>query len=156
LLAFFQNGAEVDFEAPLPGELGPYRQHVRDYRAQRGKLLEEYGVAKLQSQWEDDMRFSGANPGKRTDLDGAYDRFCKHIDNGPQIRRTPFASRTSREQDALTDYFAQNPGVDLTQKLKPVAEKLTALSEKYPPLSLIMSVAEDGRRQPTYIRVRGN
>ncbi|MEO8129255.1 MAG: DUF1549 domain-containing protein, partial [Bryobacteraceae bacterium] len=28
LMAFFENSAEVDIEAPVPGEIGPYRQHV--------------------------------------------------------------------------------------------------------------------------------
>ena len=109
LLAFFQNGMEVDIEAPLPGELGPYRRHIGEYREQRRKLLEQYDVSKLQAAWEDDMRYSGAHPGKRTDLDGAYDRFCKQIDNGPKILQKPPASRTRREQDTLTDYFVRNP-----------------------------------------------
>ena len=156
LLAFFQNGMEVDMEAPLPGELGPYRRHVGEYRAQRRNLLEQYDVSKLQAAWEDDMRYSGAHPGKRTDLDGAYDRFCKQIDNGPKILQKAPASRTRREQDTITDYFVRNPGPDAGEKLKPLAEKLTALSAKYPPLSEIMTLAEDTGQAPTYIRLRGN
>jgi Protein of unknown function (DUF1553)/Protein of unknown function (DUF1549) len=156
LLAFFQNGMEVDVEAPLPGELGPYRRHVGEYREQRRNLLNQYEVAKLQAAWEDDMRYSGAHPGKRTDLDGAYDRFCKQIDNGPKILQKAPASRTRREQDTITDYFVRSPGPDVGEKLKPLVEKLTALSAKYPPLSEIMTLAEDTARAPTYIRLRGN
>ena len=140
LLAFFQNGAELDIEAPLPGESGPYRRHIGEYREQRRNLLEQYDVSKLQAAWEDDMRYSGANPGKRTDLDGAYDRFCKHIDNGPKILQKPPASRPQREQDTLTDYFVQNPPTAVGEKFKPLAEKLTALSVKFPPLSMVMSL----------------
>ncbi len=156
LLAFFQNALEVDIEAPLPGELGPYRRYIGEYRSQRRALLDQYDVAKLQPAWEDDMRYSGANPGKRTDLDAAYDRFCKQIDNGPKMLQKPSASRTQREQDTLSDYFVRNPGTAIGDKLKPMAEKLTALSAKYPPLSLIMSLAEDTRREPTFLRIRGN
>jgi hypothetical protein len=162
LLAFFENTQEVDIEAPLPGELGPYRRHVAEYRAARENLLRQYGVAPLQAEWEANLRFSEANPGKRTDLDALYDPFSKSVDNGPSILRKDPAHRTEREREALTNFFVRSAEAPLGKKryeelhYKELHEKLTALTEKYPPLSRIMTLAEDAERHPTYIRVRGN
>ncbi|MEO7652947.1 MAG: PSD1 and planctomycete cytochrome C domain-containing protein [Bryobacteraceae bacterium] len=156
LLAFFQNSLEVDLDAPLPGERGPYRQYIGKYRKERQKLLDEYGVAALQAPWEDRMRFAYANPGKRTDYDAAYDQFTKQVDNAVKILLKPVEKRNYRESEAITNYFLKDSrGVD-TPKLKPLGEKLIALSEKYPAMSVILTLAEDTKREPTNLRLRGN
>ena len=107
LMAFFENGAEVDIEAPVPGEMGPYRQNVGEYRRQRQKLLEQYGVEPLQTDWETNLRDAAAHPGTRTDQDGFYDSFSKLVDNGPKTLHKPFAQRTEREREALTNFFVR-------------------------------------------------
>jgi hypothetical protein len=162
LLAFFENSDEVDIEAPLPGELGPYQRRLPEYRRERQNLLQEYKVAGLQAEWEDNLRDSAAHPGKRTDWDTRYDSFCKTLDHGIRILHTDPARRTQREQDAMTDLFVQSAEGSVGKKryeelrLKELAEKLTALSQKNPPLSLIPTLAEDRERHPSFIRVRGN
>lgn len=162
LMAFFENTVELDVEAPLPGELGPYRQYIGQYRAQRGKLLEEYKVAPVEAEWEEGLRDAAANPGKRPNWDVAYDVYSKGIDNGPRILQRSAVERTTREQDAVVDFFVRSGASGLGKqryeelRLKELDEKLKALREKYPPLSLAMTVAEDSQPIATHIRLRGN
>ena len=77
LFAFFENLEEVDIDAPLPGEIGPYVKSRDEYRSKRRALLEEYNVAELQADWEKQMLEASANPGKRTDWDLAWDCLLK-------------------------------------------------------------------------------
>ena len=162
LVAFFENGTELDIEDPVPGELSSYRQRQPEYRRERQKLLDNYGVAALQAEWEDNLRDAAAHPGKRTDWDSRYDFFSKTLDHSIRILHTSPDRRTQREQDALTDLFVRTAEAAVGKQryeelhLKELAEKLPALSEKNPPLSLIMTLAEDSERHPGYIRVRGN
>ena len=162
LMAFFENSAEVDIEAPVPGEMGPYREHVVEYRRQRRKLLDQYGVELLQTDWEANLRDAAAHPGTRTDWDGFYDSFCKQVDNGPKILHKHLAQRTEREREALTNFFVRYAEGPLGKKryeelhLKAANEQLTALGEKYPKLSLIMTLAEETERHRSHIRLRGN
>ncbi len=162
LMSFFDNSAEVDIEAPIPGEIGPFRQNVGEYRRQRQKLLEQYGVEPLQKDWESNLREAAAHPGTRTDWDGFYDSFTKLVDNGRVILDKPSEERTQRERDALTNFFVRYGEGPLGKKryeelrLKTANEQLTALTEKYPPLSVIMTLAEAGDRHPSHIRLRGN
>ena len=162
LMAFFENSSEVDLDAPLPGEWGPYLQSVAAYRAERRKLLDEYRTAPLQTEWEDGLRFASAHPGKRTDWDAAYDAFSKLVDNGPAILHKPVAARTTRERERMEDMLARSSSGILGKKryedlkLKTLSDKLAALEEKYPPLSQVMTLSEASVRQPTFIRLRGN
>ena len=56
LFAFFNNAAEVDIEAPLAGEYGPYLQALPEYRRQRSAILKKFGVLPLQAAWEEQMK----------------------------------------------------------------------------------------------------
>ena len=47
LFAFFNNAEEVDIDAPLPGELGPYTSAVAAYQQKRQELLQQYRVPEL-------------------------------------------------------------------------------------------------------------
>ncbi len=162
LMAFFDNSDELDIEAPVPGEMGPYRQYVGEYRRERRKLLEQPGVEPLQTEWEGNLRDAAAHPGKRTDWDNYYDSFSKHVDNGLKILHKPLAQRTEREREALTNFFVRYAEGPLGKKrydelgLKGVNERLTSLAEKYPPLSVVMTLAEAANRHPSHIRLRGN
>ncbi len=162
LFAFFENGVESDLEAPVPGEIGGYRRTVAEFRTQRNKLLEEYKAAPVQAEWESNLRFAAANPGKRTDWDNAYDSITKLVDNAHKILHKAPSARTERESDALTDAFAKYASGAIGKKrydemkLKELDQKLSAMREKYPPLSIAMILAEDTSRVPTHIRYRGD
>ena len=62
LFAFFNTAVEVNLEAPLPGEMGPYLSGNREYRQKREALLAEYGVPELQPEWERKTLDAAANP----------------------------------------------------------------------------------------------
>src|SRR5262249_29738991 len=140
----------------------PYRQHVGEYRRERQKLIAQYAVEPLQTEWETNLRDAAAHPGKRTDWDGYYDSFSKHVDNGLNILLKPSAQRTERDREALTNFFVRHGEGPLGKKrydellLKTANEQLTALTEKYPPLSIMMTLAEQKERHPSHIHLRGN
>ena len=110
LLAFFNNEEEVDIEAPLAGEMGPYLAALPEYRAKRKALLERYNVPALQPAWEQRMKEARANPGKWTDWDKAYTVFVVqlHLDDADKILDTEPAKRTEEQADLLTDHFVIN------------------------------------------------
>ena len=161
-MAFFENGTELDLEAPLPGEWGIYRQYAKAFREQRDKLLEEYKIADTLAFWEDAVRDALANPGKHAKWDVSYDSYSKSVDHGPRVLLKKRSERTDREQDALVDHFVKSSSAGIGKekydalKLKELADKLKTLEEKYPRLSTAMTLAEDSERSPTHVRIRGN
>jgi hypothetical protein len=162
LMAFFENTDEVDVEAPLPGEWGIYRQYEKEFRQQRNQLLGEYKIAATLAFWEDGVRDALAHPGRRPNWDVNYDAFSKKVDHGTRTLLKKPAERTVREQDPLVDYFVTSSSGSIGKekydalKLKELSEKLKKLDEKYPRLSTVMTLGEDGQRNPTYVRIRGN
>ena len=64
LFAFFNTAEELNIEAPMPGELGPYLAAKGEYERKRQELLEEYKVPELQAEWEEKMRDVEVHQGK--------------------------------------------------------------------------------------------
>ncbi|HUS08644.1 MAG TPA: DUF1549 and DUF1553 domain-containing protein [Bryobacteraceae bacterium] len=161
LMAFFENVAELDLEAPLPGEWGIYRQYAKDFRLQRDKLLSDYKIADALASWENGLRDALANPGKRPNWDVSYDSYSKSVDHGRRILLKRPSERSDREQDGLVDHFVKSSSGGIGKekyealKLKELGEKLKALEDKYPRLSTAMTVAEESERSPTHVRIRG-
>lgn len=164
LYALFDNLEEVDIDAPMPGELGPYLRHLDEYRAERTALLQEYHVPELQAAWEKEMLEAAANPGKRTDWDLAWDCLLKLTEggDGERVMRIPAEQRTQRQRAVLTDHFIRNyhfavgPKRYEAVKFKELDQKLTALKTKYPQLTQAMTVAELPAAHQSFLRVRGN
>ncbi len=159
--AFFDNVEEVDIDAPLPGELGPWLRARDEYRKKRSELLAEYHVPELQAEWEKRLRETSANPGKWLDWDLAWDCVKKLTEGGDGAGILLKNERTAREQDILTDHFIRNyhfavgPNRYDEIKFKELDEKLTVLKTTYPQLSQAMVLAESAPRT-TYLRVRGD
>ncbi|HEU0124265.1 MAG TPA: PSD1 and planctomycete cytochrome C domain-containing protein [Bryobacteraceae bacterium] len=162
MLAFFENADEADLDAPLPGEWGIYRQYAKTFRAEREKLLAEYGIAGTLAEWEDGLRDAMENPGRRPNWDVNYDSYSKQVDHGRRTLLTARGKRTERDQDALTDYFVKSSQGTIGKekydglKLKELGEKLKKLDEKYPRMSRLMTLEESGRKDATHVRIRGN
>ena len=162
LMAFFENGDELDIDAPLPGEWGIYRQYAGEFRTQRDALLKEYNIQETLEFWEAGVRDALANPGTRPNWDVSYDAFSKGVDHGRRTLLKNPSDRTEREQDALVDFFVKSSSGAIGKekydglKLKELSEKLKKLEEKYPRLSTAMTLAEDNQRLPTHVRIRGN
>ena len=87
LLAFFNNEEEVDLDAPMPGEMGPYLAGLPEYRGKRNALLAKYHVPELQPAWESQMKEARAIPGKCSYWDKAYTVFQvqAHLDGADKI-----------------------------------------------------------------------
>jgi len=164
LAAFFDNVEEVDIDAPLPGELGPWLATRAEYRDKREALLREYHVPELQAAWEKDMLRAGAHPGERTDWDLAWDCLLKLTEggDGDKIIHKDAATRTQREQDILTDHFVRNYHFAVGDhkykdlKFDELDKKLRELYASYPQLTRAMTVAESPQPHPTRLRVRGD
>jgi hypothetical protein len=79
---FFDNVEEEFVDAPMPGELAPYSAKRDEYLTKRQALLEEYGVTRLMSPWEEKVRWAAKNVGKLTDWDITYDVIFQMSDGG--------------------------------------------------------------------------
>jgi len=161
LFAFFNSAGEVDIEAPLPGEMGPYLAALPEYRRRRAALLVEYKVAEHQPAWEARMKEARAHPGKWTDWDHAFDALSKYLDHSLEILDTPPDRRTAKETDAMTDHFVQNYhrvlSKELWKELKFVElrKKLRELRAGFPAIAEAPTLAEKTPR-PTHILMRGD
>ena len=164
MAAFFDNVEEVDIDAPMPGEMGPWLATRDEYRSKRDQLLTEYQVPELQAAWEKDMLRASAHPGERTDWDLAWDCLLKLTEggDGDKIIRKDAAARTQREQDILTDHFVRNyhfaVGDNKYKALKfdELDKKLRELYRSYPQLTRAMILEGSPRPHPTRLRVRGD
>lgn len=160
--AFFNNLDEVDIDAPLAGEMGPYLAALPDYRAQREALLAEAGVAELQTAWEEKMKLARANPGKWTDWDHAHDALQKYLDGSDRIIDKDPSDRTRKEVDDLADHFVKNYRRVVTKEryeelgFEELGKKLIALNEDFPAVSEAQTVVESDLHRKSHIHIRGD
>ena len=160
--AFFNNLDEIDIDAPLAGEMGPYLAALPNYREQREALLAEAGVAELQAAWEEKMKLARANPGKWTDWDHAYDALQKYLDGSDRIVDKDPSDRTRKEVDDLADHFVKNYHRVITKERRKqldfegLRKKLIALKDDFPAVSEAQTVAESDLRRKTHIHIRGD
>ncbi len=164
LYAWFEPVEEIEIDAPLDGEIGPWMRTYAEYRQKRELILNQFQVPTLQAAWEKDILFTIANPGKRTDWDLAWDCVLKLTeagDGGKIVQLTP-AQRTQREQDILTDHFVGNAHfayggkVYRQMKLDQAKKELDALKAAYPQLTQAMVITEEQRPRQFHLRVRGD
>ncbi|MBM3786205.1 MAG: DUF1553 domain-containing protein [Acidobacteria bacterium] len=160
LFAFFNEADDIDIDAPIDGEMGPYLKALPAYRAERAKLLAEYKLAGYQSQWEDKMRAAYANPGKDPEFDFWITSISAMVDHAMRLLHKN--DRNEREQAILTDYFVANPGPEfnrdkeLTGKLKELREKLTKLRTSFPNVSQAYTIGAHPENPKTHIMMRGD
>ena len=162
LFSFFNSAEEVNVEAPLAGEMGPYLQALPEYRKKRSELIDRYGVPPLQAAWEEQMLQAAANPGKWTDWDHAYDAFQKYLDAGDKILRTPRSQRTEKQTAALTDHFVENYHRVISKerekelKFKELLKQLRELDASFPALSEAPAITEEPVARKTHVHIRGD
>jgi len=162
LFAFFNEADDVDIDAPLPGERGPYLKALPGYRRDREKLLAEYKIPELQSRWEEKMRGAFANPGKDAEFDFRITSMSAMVDHAMRILHKTPADRHSREAEVLTDYFIGNPGPEfdrdkeLTAKLKELRGKAAELKKPMPFLTQAYTIGEHPNNPQTHITIRGD
>ena len=149
LFAFFNSTEEVNIDAPLAGEMGPYLQALPEYRKKRNELLVQHRVPELQPPWEKKLLEAAANPGKWTDWDHAYDALQKLVDGADKILQTSPDARTEKQQDALTDHFIAYYHRVISKEMwermryKELRQKLSDLAASFPALSEAQTIAEE-------------
>jgi len=161
LFAYFNTAGELDIDAPLDGEIGPYLAALPAYRAKREALLAQYKVKDYQPAWEARMKEARQYPGKWTDWDHAFDALTKYLDNAERILDTPPAKRTQKQTDAMTDHFVQNYHRVISKELwkelqfTELRKKLRELRRDFPALSEAPVLIEDSPNRKSTILVRG-
>jgi hypothetical protein len=139
--AFFNRADEIDIDAPLPGEIGPYLAARPEYDKKRREILEYYGVAELQAQWEARIQEAFRDQGKDLEWNFAVTEMRASFDGADRFLKGEWAQRTQRQADRLTDYFVGNHGPDLDKNkavsafLKEAREKLRALRATLPEIA---------------------
>jgi hypothetical protein len=162
LFAFFNTAEEWTIDAPLAGEMGPYLAARPAYDRSRRDLLDRYGTAPLQAEWERRMIEAAANPGKWDDWDHAFDDLRTSLSDGEKILRTPAASRNSRQQKSLTDYFIANYQRVVSKersaelKFENLRKELGKLDASLPTLSEALVIREEKPSRVTHLFERGD
>ncbi len=162
LFAFMDSIAEEEIDAPISGELEPWKKAQPEYLAKRTAILKEYKVPELQAVWEDNMRIAITQPGKKVEWDFALTSCTVMLDNAQPMLMTPFAERTQKQQDRLTNYFIRNVGPDnrrdkeLVEKFKEMNKKLDELEASVPKLTQAYVIEEGKKPVITKIAVAGD
>ena len=107
LFAFFNSAIEVDLEAPLAGEIGPYLHGKPEYDKKRRELLAEYKVPELQPEWERKTLEATSNPAVGDQWILAWETVGYDFDGGQDILRLKPTQRTQKQSDQLTDHFLE-------------------------------------------------
>ncbi len=162
LFAFFNAAEEVNIDAPLPGELGPYLEARPEFERKRRELFEQYHVPQLQAEWEKQLMDAADHPGQHPNLDFAYGVLRVMLDNGIKILRTDPAKRTQRQSEVLTEFFVRNYGQAITKqryeelKFKELVKKLDELKASLPQFSEAPTMAENPQPPKTFIHKKGD
>ena len=167
LFAFIDNVEEVNIDAPLPGEMGPYLRSVEAYRKARRDLLEQYRVPELQPAWEAKLLEAMANPGKWQEWDKAVGTVRVGDSHpvfamGEKILRTPPEKRNEKEARILTDSYIKYSSQVVPEKVykeelkfEELLKKLKELDDGFPALSQAQTIAVEREPHPTYLHLRG-
>lgn len=162
LFAFYNRAIEVDVEAPLPGEIGPYLHNKPEYDKKRRELLAEYKVPELQPEWEKKTLEAATNPTVGDQWILAWETVGYDFDGGQDILRLSPSRRTQKQQDMMTDHFIEWYGLVLGAekykelKFKELRGKLEKLAEEYPALSEAQAMAENSLPPASHILIRGD
>ena len=168
LFAFFNTAVEVNLEAPLPGEMGPYLSGNREYRQKREALLAEYGVPELQPEWERKTLDAAANPEASFEWRLSWDILGLHLAYGQEYLRLDPQRRSRKQQDKLTDHFVKWYHLVVTkERIKELRfneeltgnqtpGKLEELAGQYPALSEAQTIAQHPDPPKTHLLIRGD
>ena len=162
LYAFFNTAHEVNIEVPRAQEIARFLRDGEEYREKRDKLLAEYNVPDLQSEWEKRMLFAADNPGVDPPYTIAWDILGVKDDGGQDALRTHPAYRTEKQQEVLTNHYLYYSANRLPKeeydrlKLREVYNRLKDLRKQYPPLGEAMVIAENPDPPKSHILIRGD
>jgi Protein of unknown function (DUF1549)/Planctomycete cytochrome C len=134
MMAFWNSAEELNIDAPLPGETGPYLRALPEYQQKRAALFDEYHIPEMAAAWEAKLREAYVHPGGDGEWDFALTEFRAGYDYWQKIINSDAAHRSKRLQDSFVDYFVirgQTPDIDkdkaAREKLNEAGKKLEAL-----------------------------
>ena len=169
LFAFFDTSMEVNIDAPLAGEMGPYLQSRSKYLSKRDEFLRQYGIPELMAPWEERLRYTARHPGESAGWDIHYERMLVEVDNGRKILAKTVNDRNFSEQFSFVRFFLANYEEDVAQaendvtkadseelKLGEAKEKLARLDSSHPTLSQAQIIVEDPDPPESHIHIRGD
>ena len=146
LFAFFNGLDEVDIDAPLPGETGPYLSAKPEFDRRLQEIYGKYRVKELMGPWTEKMLWASENPGVEHEWDTTWDILALYLDDGQRILRTPADERDWREDYALTEWFLRNYSRVTSKEeyestgFKDAVEQLHALIADFPDISRARAV----------------
>ncbi len=108
MFAFFNELDEVDIDAPLPGEIGPFLDAKPGFHRRLQEIYDRYKVRDLLGPWTKKMLWASENSGVEHEWDTSWDILALYLDDGQRILRTPPSQRHWREDYALTEWFLRN------------------------------------------------
>ena len=162
LFAFFNDLEEVDIDAPLPGERGPYLRALPAYQRQRRELLESHGVLERKRAWEQKVLWAADHPGESAAWDVSFDELRTYVNLGERILRTPPERRSVRHEKTLTDFFVSEYHRVLSKEeyeelgYKELSRKLRELDSTLPQFGEAQAVHVEERPRQTHIYLGGS
>lgn len=161
LFAFFNELDEVEIDAPLGGELGPYLRAKPAFDRDLQAIYAKYKVRELQRPWTEKMLWAGENPGVEHQWDTSWDILALYLDDGQRILRTPEEQRDWREDLALTEWFLRNYSrvtsdeeYDAT-RFREAVKEVHALIDALPDVSRARAVQVDARPAASHVHPSG-
>ena len=109
LFAFFNSDDEVNIEAPLPGEMGPYLARYPEYQKKRQELIAQYPVARCSPNGSA-TRWRPLRIRRRTCCDPLLEASGLAGRGLQDVLRLPPERRSRRQADELTDHFLESYG----------------------------------------------
>jgi Protein of unknown function (DUF1553)/Protein of unknown function (DUF1549)/Planctomycete cytochrome C len=162
LSAYFNTQEEVNIQAPMPGELGPYLAAKPAYDEKRKNLLEQYKIPEALAAYEERLRNAALHPGQLQDADFAYGEFTHTVDNARKVLFMDPAKRSEVQRAAMVDVFIGSCGNAYPKdycnslKLGELRTKLNQLSATLPPVSYAPVLLENDTPPKTYVHVKGD
>jgi hypothetical protein len=172
LYAFFNNGDEINIDAPLGDEWERYQAARLDYDRKRQALLAPVAkeVAALQAEWEMKLLEAARRPGETGhQWDRAWEvlglvwgqNYGEGQLEGTLIVKTPPAERTQEQRDRLLDHFLKNGSLINEEKfaelkLAEVSKQLDELAAGLPAVKRAPTIMESKERRRTRIHKRGD
>lgn len=163
LFAFFHNAVELDIEAPLPGELGPYLRTLPKYRKELERIRAHYGIDELQAEWRQQVIAAMDRPGERTDWDHEVTEWRAANDRADWTLRAPEQHLSLLEREKIADWFLmRSSGPDiakderLKERVKQAKKEVAALREQQFQMSRAYTMVERMEPVPARLALRGD
>ena len=162
MFAFFNELDEVEIDAPLPGEIGPFLDAKPEFYRRLRSIYDNYKVRELQGPWTEKMLWAAENPGVEHEWDTSWDILALYLDDGQRILRTPVEERPWREDYAITEWFLRNYSRVTSKEeyenagFKEAVKEVHALVDAFPDVSRARAVQVAEDPPPSHVHAAGN